>query len=62
MGFIVAGTAMGGRLASLNLLDLVWQASWLVQLVLLAARRCFSIMSWAAIVFKWRELRARRAG
>jgi hypothetical protein len=35
MGFIIAGTVLGGRLASLNLLDLVWQASWLVQLVIL---------------------------
>jgi len=35
--------------------DLIWQASWVVQLVivLLAAS---SIISWAAIVFKWREL------
>jgi hypothetical protein len=32
---IFAGAAMGGRLASLDTLSLIWQASWLVQLVLL---------------------------
>ena len=57
MGFIIAGTVLGGRLASLNLLDLVWQASWLVQLVILMLAAA-SIISWAAIVFKWRELSA----
>ena len=57
MGFIIAGTVLGGRLASLNLLDLVWQASWLVQLVILMLAAA-SVLSWAAIVFKWRELSA----
>jgi biopolymer transport protein TolQ len=57
MGFIIAGTVLGGRLASLNLLDLVWQASWLVQLVILMLAGA-SVISWAAIVFKWRELTA----
>jgi biopolymer transport protein TolQ len=57
MGFIIAGTVLGGRLASLNLLDLVWQASWLVQLVILMLAAA-SVVSWAAIVFKWRELSA----
>jgi biopolymer transport protein TolQ len=55
MVLIIAGTVVGGRLASLDPFDLIWQASWVVQLVivLLAAA---SIISWAAIVFKWREL------
>ncbi len=57
MSFIIAGTVLGGRLASLNLLDLVWQASWLVQLVILMLAAA-SVVSWAAIVFKWRELAA----
>jgi len=57
MGFIIAGTVLGGRLASLNLLDLVWQASWLVQLVILMLAAA-SVISWSAIVFKWRELSA----
>jgi biopolymer transport protein TolQ len=55
MALILAGTVMGGRLASLGLLDLIWQASWLVQLVILLLIVA-SITSWAAIVFKWREL------
>lgn len=57
MGFIIAGTVLGGRLASFNLLELVWQASWLVQLVILMLVGA-SVVSWAAIVFKWRELSA----
>jgi len=57
MSFIIVGTVLGGRLASLNLLDLVWQASWLVQLVILMLAAA-SVISWAAIVFKWRELSA----
>ncbi|MAE97151.1 MAG: hypothetical protein CL910_21080 [Deltaproteobacteria bacterium] len=55
MGLILAGTDMGGRLASLDLFDLVWQASGVVQLVMLLLVVA-SIMSWAAIAFKWREL------
>jgi biopolymer transport protein TolQ len=55
MNFIV-GTAVGGRLASLDALALVWQASWLVQFVLLLLL-LLSVISWAIIAFKWRELR-----
>lgn len=55
MTLIIAGTVLGGRLASLDLLDLVWQASWLVQFVILLLVMA-SVMSWAAIVYKWREL------
>ncbi|HXV36020.1 MAG TPA: hypothetical protein VEC18_02660, partial [Myxococcota bacterium] len=55
MNFIV-GTALGGRLASLDALALVWQASWLVQLVLLLLL-ILSVVSWTVIAFKWRELR-----
>jgi len=57
MGFIIAGTVLGGRLASFDLLALVWQASWLVQLVIVMLAAA-SVLSWAAIVFKWRELSA----
>ncbi|MBW1843495.1 MAG: MotA/TolQ/ExbB proton channel family protein [Deltaproteobacteria bacterium] len=35
---------------------LVWQASWLVQFVLLLLL-ILSVISWAIIAFKWRELR-----
>jgi biopolymer transport protein TolQ len=55
MNFIV-GTALGGRLASLDALALVWQASWVVQLVLLLLV-LLSVVSWTIIAFKWRELR-----
>jgi biopolymer transport protein TolQ len=55
MNFIV-GAAMGGRLASFDALTLVFQASWLVQLVLLLLI-IFSVVSWTIIAFKWRELR-----
>jgi biopolymer transport protein TolQ len=54
-----AGAAMGGRLASLDALSLIWQASWVVQLVLLLLV-LMSVVSWAIILVKWRELR--RAG
>ena len=54
-----AGAAMGGRFASLDALSLIWQASWVVQLVLLFLV-LMSIVSWAIILVKWRELR--RAG
>ena len=53
---ISAGTAMGGRLASLDALSLIWQASWLVQLVI-GLLILLSIISWAIILAKWRELR-----
>jgi biopolymer transport protein TolQ len=55
MNFVV-GTAVGGRLASLDAWALIWQASWLVQLVLLLLL-ILSVISWTVIVFKWRELR-----
>lgn len=57
MGFIIAGTVVGGRLASLDPFDLIWQASWVVQLVILLLVAA-SVISWAAIIFKWRELSA----
>ena len=41
---------------SLDLLQLVWEASWLVQIVILLLILA-SVISWAAILFKWRELR-----
>jgi biopolymer transport protein TolQ len=53
---IFAGAAMGGRLASLDTLSLIWQASWLVQLVLLLLV-LLSVFSWAIILVKLRELR-----
>ena len=52
---IIAGTLWGERLASLSMLDLIWQASWLVQVVMLLLVAA-SVVSWAAIAFKWREL------
>lgn len=55
MVLIIAGTVVGGRLASLDPFDLIWQASWVVQLVILLLVAA-SIISWAAIAFKWREL------
>ena len=53
---IFVGAVLGGRLASLDTLSLVWQASWLVQLVLLLLL-LLSVISWAIILVKWRELR-----
>jgi biopolymer transport protein TolQ len=53
---ISAGTALGGRLASLDALSLIWQASWLVQLVI-GLLIILSVFSWAIILAKWRELR-----
>jgi len=55
MVLIVAGTVVGGRLASLDPFDLIWQASWVVQLVIVLLVAA-SIISWAAIIFKWREM------
>jgi hypothetical protein len=55
MGILV-GTAVGGRLASLDALALVYQASWIVQLVLVLLA-LLSIFSWAIILFKALELR-----
>ncbi len=56
MGCIIVGAAMGGRLASLDALSLVWQSSWPVQLVILLLA-VLSVVSWTIIGFKWRELR-----
>jgi biopolymer transport protein TolQ len=53
---IFVGATMGGRLASLDALSLIWQASWLVQLVLLVLV-VMSVVSWASILVKWRGLR-----
>src|SRR3990172_3814921 len=53
---IIAWTAMGGRLASLDALSLIWQASWLVLLVIGLLLQ-LSTFSWAIILAKWRELR-----
>ena len=53
---ISAWTALGGRLASIDALSLIWQASWLVQLVI-GLLLLLSIFSWAIILAKWRELR-----
>jgi len=55
MGILV-GTALGGRLASLDALRLIWQASWIVQLVILGLV-LLSIFSWSTIFFKSRELK-----
>lgn len=52
----VAGAATGPRLASLDLMQLVWEASWVVQLVMLLLV-LMSVVSWAIILVKWRELR-----
>lgn len=54
MGILVVST-LGGRLASLDALSLVLQASWVVQLVLLVLV-LLSVFSWAIIVSKGREL------
>jgi biopolymer transport protein TolQ len=56
MGCIIVGMTMGGRLASLDALSLIWQASWVVQLVILLLV-LLSVVSWTIIAFKWRELR-----
>jgi len=59
MKCIIVGAAMGGRLASLDALSLIWQASWVVQLVILLLI-LLSVTSWTIIGFKWRELRRAR--
>ncbi len=46
---------MGGRPVSFDLLQLVWEASLLVKFVILLLLAA-SVISWAAILFKWREL------
>ena len=37
MGCIIVFATMGGRLASLDALSLIWQASWVVQLTILTS-------------------------
>ena len=49
-------TDMGGRLADLDMLELVFQASPLVQAVLLLLV-LLSVFSWAVILYKTRELK-----
>ena len=56
MGHFIVGAVWGGRLASLDPFALVFEASWVVQLVLVLLV-LFSVLSWAAILFKWFELR-----
>ncbi|HJO24855.1 MAG: MotA/TolQ/ExbB proton channel family protein [Myxococcota bacterium] len=53
---MITAAASGGRLASLDAMSLIWQASWLVQLVLLFLV-LMSVVSWAIILVKWRALR-----
>ena len=53
---IVGGMAIGGRMAAFDAMSLIWQASWIVQLVILVLV-ILSIISWTMIAFKWRELR-----
>jgi biopolymer transport protein TolQ len=55
MGLFIAGADLGGRLASLDVLGLVWQAGLVVKCVLLLLA-FFSVISWAIIAYKWREL------
>ena len=59
MGCIIVGAAMGGRLASLDALSLIWQASWIVQLVILLLV-LLSVLSWSTIAFKWRDMKRAR--
>ena len=53
---LFVGAATEARLASLDVMSLIWQASWIVQLVILVLM-LLSIVSWTIISFKWRELR-----
>ena len=53
---IILETDLGGRLASLDLLALIFEASWVVQAVLLLLA-VLSVFSWAVIFYKSRELR-----
>jgi len=55
MALVLAGADWGVRLASLDVLDLILQASWLAKFVLLLLALA-SIISWAIIAYKWREL------
>ncbi len=56
MRCIAVGASLGGRFASFDALDLIWQASWVVQLVILFLV-LLSVVSWTIIAFKWRELK-----
>jgi biopolymer transport protein TolQ len=56
MSLVIVGAAVGGRLASVDVLDLMLQAGWLVRIVLLIIAT-ISVGSWAVIAYKWRELR-----
>jgi biopolymer transport protein TolQ len=56
MALVLAGADWGVRLASLDILSLILQASWLAKIVLLLLALA-SVISWAIIAFKWRELR-----
>jgi len=53
---IIGGLAVGGRMAAFDAMSLIWQASWVVQLVILVLV-VLSVISWTIIAFKWRELR-----
>ncbi len=53
---VPADACVGGRLVSLDIVDLVLQASLIVKLVLVLLA-LFSVTSWALILYKWRELR-----
>jgi biopolymer transport protein TolQ len=50
------GQLVGVQVASLDILSLILQASWLAKFVLLLLALA-SVISWAIIAFKWRELR-----
>ena len=56
MRMLFVGAAMGGRLASLDVLGLVIQAGWVVQLVI-GLLALLSIVSWTIIAFKSMEIR-----
>ena len=53
---LLAGTSMGGRLASFGMLGLVFPAGVIIHLVLFVLA-ALSVFSWAVILFKSRELR-----
>jgi biopolymer transport protein TolQ len=53
---IIGGLAVGGQMAAFDAMSLIWQASWVVQLVILVLV-ALSVISWTNIAFKWRELR-----
>ncbi len=55
MGLSIAGADMGGRLASLDVFGLIFEAGPIVKLVLLLLA-VMSVGSWAIIAYKWREL------